>query len=166
MFLFSLTMSYAQNNKFIPPDWRQTEKTLSVSVVLPALQIDSIFMENLNTVLFDKNDRFMNRIIFNPDSKYRHFDIRFEKKDSLNYWIVVELSDTPTRRSKGFFENNGFFYWFGGEVPPNIILETKSKRRFSYKEVQIIFGIYDPILWYLMYNSETGSIEVKGEDFY
>lgn len=158
MFWFLSTISYAQKNKFIPPNWEQKIH----SFVLPELQIDSTFIANLDTVLFDKNCRIP--LVHNP-KRDKHFYIRFEKKDSLKYSMVVVLLDTPAENSTGFFENNGYFYWFGGEVPPNIILETKSKRRFSSKEQQII-GFYDPPFWYLMYNSQTGNIEVKEKNFY
>jgi hypothetical protein len=154
MFIFSSITGQAQKNKFIPPDWEQ--KTYSFT--LPALQIASIFMENLNDVLFDKNDSYMNSIVSNSKNKFRHFHIYFEKTDSLNYCIVASLWDIPAN-SKGFFENNGYFYWFDGEIPPNIILETKSKRRFSYKEP--IPAPYDPPFWYLIYHIQTESIEVK-----
>jgi hypothetical protein len=161
IFVFSATISQAQNNKFISPD--MTQKTHSFA--LPALQIDSIFIANLNAVLFDKNDRYMNSIIFNSREKsWRHFHIRFEKTDSLNYCIVVSLWDIPARKSTGFFEYNGFLYWFGDDVPPNIILRKKSKRRFSYKEP--LPAPYDPPFWYLMYNIQMGSIEIKEKNFY
>jgi hypothetical protein len=159
IFIFSSIVGQAQKKTYIPPV--MTQKTYVF--MSPELQIDSIFMENLNAMLFDKDDRYMNSRISNPNNRWRHFHIRFEKTDSLNYCVVASLWDIPAN-SKGFFENNGYFYWFGGEVPPNIILETKSKRRFSYKEQQII-GFYDPLFWYLMYNPQTGSIEVK-ENFF
>jgi hypothetical protein len=156
MFLFSSTMSYAQKDKFISPDWEQRTH----SFALPALIIDSTFIANLDTILFDKNCRIP--LVYNP-KRDKHFYIRFEKKDSLIYCIEVSLWDIPAGSSTGFYENNGYFYWFGGEVPPNIILETKSKKRFSYKEP--IPAPYDPLFWYLMYNSEMGSIELKEKNF-
>jgi hypothetical protein len=153
-FFFSIT-SQAQKNKFIPPDWKQQ----TYSFALPELQIDSIFMKNLNVVLFDKNDRYMNSRISNPNNRWRHFLIHFEKTDSLNYRIVVSLWDIPAIGSTGFYEHNGFLYWFGGDISPNIILGKKSKRRFSYKEDMP--GPYDPPFWTLIYNPQTGNIEVK-----
>jgi len=155
IFVFSAIIGQAQSNKFIPPD--MTPKTHSF--VLPELQIDSAFIVNLDTVLFNKNDRLMNSRISNPNNKWRHFRIQFEKKDSLSYCIEVSLWDIPAKKSTGFFEHNGYFYWFGGEIPPNIILKTKSKKRFSYKEP--IPAPYDPPFWYLIYNGETKNIEVN-----
>ena len=52
---------------------------------------------------------------------------------------------------------NGFFYWFSGNVPNNIILETKTKRQISYIQPQII-GFYDPLFWFFIYNRETGEV--------
>ncbi|GHT46279.1 hypothetical protein AGMMS49965_23740 [Bacteroidia bacterium] len=157
-FLLALlaTVSQAQNNnKFIPPE--STTKTYSFA--LPELQIDSMFIANLDTVLFDKNDRFMNSRISNPNNRWRHFHIQFEKKDSLNYCITVGLYDIPARKSTGFFEHNGFLYWFGADTPLGIILGTKSKKQFSYKEP--IPAPYDPPFWHLIYNKQTGEIEIK-----
>lgn len=159
IFILSTTICQAQkNSKYISPD--MTTKTHSFA--LPELQVDSIFIENLNTVLCDKNDRYMNNIISNPREKsWRHIHIQFKKKDSLNYCIEVSLLDIPARKSIGFFEHNGFLYWFGDDAPPNIVLETKSKKQFSYKEP--LPAPYDPPFWFFMYNRETGNIEVKEE---
>lgn len=147
------------NGKYVPPDVTIQK---AHSFALPALQIDSVFIKNLNTVLFNKTDHYMNSIISNPNNRWKHFYIRFKKKDSLEDCIVVVLLDTPVESSTGFFENDGYLYWFGGEVPPGIILETKTKRQFSYKDQQII-GFYDPPFWFFIYNRETGNIEVKEE---
>jgi hypothetical protein len=161
IFVFSATINQAQNNKFVPPDWTPKKH----SFALPELQVDSIFIDNLIIVLFDKNDRYMNNIMSNPREKlWRHFHIQFAKKDSLNYCMEVSLWDIPARESIGFFEHNGYFYWFGDDTPPNIILKKKSKRRFSYKED--IVGFYDPPFWTLMYRIPTGSIEVKEKNYH
>jgi hypothetical protein len=162
LFVFSATISQAQKkNTFIPPNW--TPKAHSFA--RPELQIDSTFIENLHTVLFDENDRCMNMLISNSynSKSWIHFFIYFEKSDSLNYYIHASLWDTPGKKSIGFFEYNGYFYWFGGDVfPPNIILETKSKKQFSYQEP--IPAPYDPQFWLLTYNSQSGIIEVKKKD--
>lgn len=154
--IFFAMMTQAQENrKFIPPDMTQK----SHSFALPELRVDSTFVENLNTVLFDKNDSYMNDIISNPREKsWRHFFIHFEKKDSLSYYMMVSLWDIPAKKSIGFFQHNGFLYWFDDEVPPNIVLETKSKKEFSYKE-HLPMTI-DPRFWTLMYYSQTGNIEI------
>ena len=160
-FIFCTIVIQAQDNKiFIPPDMTQEIHSFE----LPALLVDSIFIENLHTVLFDKSCDYLNSIVSNPRAKsWHHFFIRFEKKDCLNYCIEVSLWDIPVRKSAGFFEYNGFLYWFGYDVPPNIILGTKSKKRFSYKEP--IPAPYDPPFWYLAYNVQTGCIEVKSKNF-
>ncbi len=155
IFVFFATMSQAQNNKFIPPDITSKNHFL----FLPEIQIDSAFITNLSTVLFDKNNNDMNSVISNPNNKWRHFHINFEKKDSLNYYIEVSLWDIPAKKSVFFFEYNRYFYWFSGEIPPNIILDTKSKVRFSYKEPNP--APYDPPFWYLIYNGETKNIEIE-----
>ena len=155
IFCFSTTIGQAQNNNYIPPD--TTQKTHFFT--LPELQIDSTFIANLEIILFDKNDRFMNIIISDPNNKWRHFVIHFEKRDSLNYCIEVSLWDIPAKKSLGFFEQNGFFYWFGGDIPPNIILEIKSNKQFSYKEP--ISSPYDPPFWYFLYNSQTEELKIK-----
>jgi hypothetical protein len=155
IFILSTTISQAQNNKFIPPDMIQKTH----SFVLPELQIDSTVIANLAAVLFDKNSRYVNSIISNPNNKWRHFHVYFEKKDSLSYCMEVSLWDIPAKESTGFSEYNEYFYWFCGEIPPNIILETKSKKRFSYKEP--VPAPYDPPFWYLTYYGETGNIEVE-----
>lgn len=49
-----------------------TQKTYSF--VLPELIVDSIFIENLNTVLFDENDHYMNSILSNRyEESSQHF---------------------------------------------------------------------------------------------
>ena len=159
IFIFATTVCQAQkSSKYKSPDMI----TKTHSFVLPELQVDSIFIENLNAVLFDKNDHYVNNITSNPHGKlWRHFHLQFEKKDSLNYCLEVSLLDIPARESIGFFEYNGFLYWFGNDAPSNIVLETKSKKQFSYKEP--LPAPYDPPFWFLMYNIETGNIEVKEE---
>lgn len=61
---FSITCQAQKKDKFIPLDMKK--KTHSFA--LPALQIENIFMENLNAVLFDKDDCYMNSIISNPNN--------------------------------------------------------------------------------------------------
>jgi hypothetical protein len=100
----------------------------------------------------------MNNIISNP-RKSQHFHIHFEKKDTVNYCIVVSLWDTPSEYSIGFLRHNGCFYWFGIDTPSIIILRKKSKKRFSYTEDLI--GFIDPPFWNLMYNVQTSNIETK-----
>lgn len=148
---------HAQNkSKYIRP--KMTAETYSF--VAPALLVDSIFIESLNTVLFDKRNYYLNNIISEPRNKsWRHIHIQFYEQDSVNYCLMISLCETPARRSVGFFEQNGFLYWFGKDTPPQIILKIKSKKRFSYKEP--LPGFYDPPFLFFMYNRETGIIEGK-----
>jgi hypothetical protein len=150
IFIFSATINQAQKNKFIPPDMMPKTR----SFALPELQVDSTFIASLDSMLFHKECLWMDN-----NSGWRNFYIHFEKKDSLNYSIYIDLWDIPARNSIGFFEHNEYRYWLGGKIPPNIILETKSKKRFSYKENPPM--TVDPPLWILMYHSQTGNIEVK-----
>ena len=83
-------------------------------------------------------------------------------EDSTNYSICLSLWNIPAKKSIGFFEYNNFFYWFDGEIPLNIILKTKTQKRFSYKEP--IPAFYDPPFWTLIYHIQTGNIEFKGQD--
>ena len=137
------------------PLW--TVKTYSFAK--PELQIDSAFLANLNI-------SFMDSIIFNYNysEPWRHFDFYFKKEDSLNYCLIVSLSDFPSRNVAGFIEYDKYLYWFGGndEIPPNIILGTKSEKQFS--SIENIYGYYDPPFWSFTYNHQTGSIEVKEKD--
>lgn len=157
IFAYSAITSPAQiNSKYITLD--KTTKTHFFT--LSELQVDSVFINNFNYALFDENNPYMNNIMSNPREKaWRHFHIQFMKKDSANYYIEVSLWDIPARKSIGFFEHNGFFYWFGDDVPSNIVSESKSKKRISYKEP--IPAPYDPPFWYLTYNIETGNIKIK-----
>ena len=162
LFVFLVSISQAQENRvFVPPD--KTLKTYTF--VLPELRVDSTFIACLNTILFDKKYQYMNWILSNPNSSrsLRHFYIHFEEKDSLNYSIQIMLGDIPGKNSTGFFERNEYFYWFGDEIPPNIILETKSKKQFSYKEHPPRF--IDFPLWILVYNKQDGSIVFKTNDY-
>jgi hypothetical protein len=154
IFVFSATIIQAQKRTFIPPE--NTEK--KYSYMRPELQVDSTFIANLNTILFNENDGYMNNIISNPQNS-QHFHIHFEKKDTLNYCIVVSLWNTPLESSIGFFRHNGFYYWFDKDAPPNIILCKKNKKQFSYTEDLI--GFIDPPFWYLIYNYQTGKIETS-----
>lgn len=155
IFFFAI-MSHAQENKkFIPPEMTPNTYTFA----LPELQVDSSFIANLNAVLFEKESCRVDRC-----SKWKHFHITFEIIDSLNYSICVSLENIPRRKAIGFFEKNKFFYWLGGDIPPNILLEKKSKKRFSYKDN--IPAPYDPPFWTLIYYSQTGRIEFKAKDCY
>ena len=120
------------------------------------LCVDSVFIRNLNGILFDEEGACW----MNCDNKWRNFHLDFEKIDSLNYSIQMMFWNIPVKESIGFYKYNEYFYWLEGDIPPNIILAVKSKKRFSYKE-HPPFLIIDPPFWFLMYNSQTGDIEVK-----
>lgn len=151
-----VTVIQAQKNeRFTPPDMAQKTHTFA----LPELQIDSTFITNLNAVIFEKE-----RCGVEKNRKWKNFFILFEAIDSTSYSICLSLEDIPADKSIGFFEYNGFYYWLHGEIPPNIILKTKTKKRFSYKEP--IPAPYDPPFWTLIYHTQTGNIEFKGNDCY
>lgn len=80
--------------------------------------------------------------------------------DSLSYSISVSLWDIPARKSVGFYQYNKYFYWLGGDIPSNIILKTKSKKQFSYRDH--LPNTYDPHFWNLCYNPSTGIISEMG----
>ena len=158
IFLFLLiggvTVIQAQKNeKFTPPDMTQKTHTFA----LPELQIDSTFITNLNAVIFEKEGCGVEK-----SRESKNIFILFEAIDSTSYSICLSLGDIPAKKSFVFFEYTDFFYWLDGEIPPNIVLETKTKKRFSYKDP--IPAFYDPPFWTLIYHTQTGNIEFKGND--
>ncbi|UBD16766.1 hypothetical protein K6V25_02575 [Bacteroides salyersiae] len=149
-----VTVIQAQKNeRFTPPNMTQKTHTFA----LPELQIDSTFITNLNTVLFSQKGCGVKK-----DSKWKNFFILFKAIDSTSYSICLSLEDIPAEKSIVFFKYNDFYYWLHGEIPPNIISKTKTKKRFSYKEP--IPAFYDPPFWTLIYHIQTGNIEFKGQD--
>lgn len=161
--LFSLlsTACYAQKNTPFIPFEIAPEKH---SFVLPVLQVDSIFIKNLDAALFDENDRWWKSDkLIGANKANGHFYIHFEKTDSLVYNIEVSFWNMPAEKSSGFFEHNNYFYWISGEIPPNIVLGTKSKKHFSYMEDPAI--IEDPLMWLLIYDARIGNIKVKKKNF-
>ena len=136
------------------------------SFVQTQLQVDSMFMENLRLVLFDKEKRKRDSLeLEESNGILDHFFIRFEKTDSLNYYIDIWSSYYPSDRPEniGFCEYKGYLYWIKGEIPPNIKLKkTSKKRRISYIEE---LSFYDPYIWLLIYNEQTGSIKIKEKNF-
>ena len=144
----------------IPPDFIDTLITYTYTV--PEVYIDSTFMDSLNAVLFDK--KYMVRY----RGSDRYFSIIFSKKKTSYQFIQVEL-DNRGRGAKGFFEQNGFYYWLGGDVPPNIIQgKTGIEKQTSYTVSRRYKGDdrggvrvsdpYDPTMWFLVYNQETGQV--------
>ena len=153
LFVFSTGISQAQENRaYIPPPPPET-----YHFALPELQVDTVFIKNLNTILFDVRYGWSG-----SDNLFKSFPVNFEKIDSLNYSISVGLWYMPGKNSTGFFKHNEYYYWLGGEIPPNIILETKSIKQFSFIE---LIGLFDPPVWFLMYNMQDGSIVFKSNDY-
>ncbi|EOA59422.1 hypothetical protein HMPREF1214_01574 [Bacteroides sp. HPS0048] len=149
-----VTVIQAQKKeRFTPPDMTQKTHTFA----LPELQIDSTFITNLNAVIFEKEGCGVEK-----SRESKNFHVIFEMEDSTNYSICLSLWDIPAKKSIGFFECNDFFYWLGGEIPPDIILETKIPKKISYKDP--IPAFYDPPFWTLIYHTQTGNIEFKGND--
>ena len=142
-----------------------TKKT--ISFVKPELQVDSTFIEKLNTAFFD--NYFQD--CFSKPEDMEHLSINFTKDDDINYYVQVSLSYTMEGMPKiavGYSEHYGFTYWFCGDVPPSIILETKAGKRFSYTEYitkstpsfPLIDFVFDPPVQWFEYNIETGSLTV------
>ena len=117
--------------------------------------MDSAFIDSLNVILFDKK---CSAADYKP---WQYFHLSFEQKDALNYSIYILLARDGGKNSKGFFEQNGYLYWFRGDVPSGIILGAKSERQFSYKKATPPRAeTYDPPFWFLTYNCQTGKIRV------
>ena len=101
-----ITVIQAQKNeRFTPPDMTQKTHTFA----LPELQIDSTFITNLNTVIFEKEGCGVER-----NSKWRNFFILFEAIDSTSYSICLSLEDIPSEKSIVFFIYNDFYFWLHG----------------------------------------------------
>ena len=139
-----------------------TKKT--ISFVKPELQVDSTFIEKLNTAFFDNEYQDY----FSKPGDMEHLFINFTKDDDINYYVEVSLWYTMELLPEiavGYSEHYGFTYWFCGDVPPSIILETKAVKRFSYT-VYItdhfgpMVGFIDPPVQWFEYNIETGSLTV------
>ena len=160
---FSMSIQGQKTDTIIPPPELKTKKH---SFVQTQLQVDSMFMENLRLVLFDKEERKRDSLeLEESNGILDHFFIRFEKTDSLNYYIHAGSLYCPSDSSKdiGFCEYKGYLYWIKGEIPPNIKLKkTSKKRRISYIEE---LSFYDPYIWLLIYNEQTGSIKIKEKNF-
>lgn len=166
---------YAQEKKG-PPPLNFKDTIITHVFTAPVLRLDKGFIVNLNALLFESSN-WVSSLLSNPKTTDRNIHFVFlKKKDSLNYSVQVELNENPGIGSIGFFEHNGFLYWFYSNTPPGIILRTtKSKRQFLYKEYKDysafreyrdrgdndrpeIAEIYDPTIWFLTYNRQTGKI--------
>ena len=122
-----VTVIQAQKNeRFTPPDMTQKTHTFA----LPELQIDSTFITNLNAVIFEKEGCGVEK-----NRKWKNFFILFEAIDSTSYSICLSLENIPAEKSIAFFKYNDFYYWLHGEIPPNIVLETKTKKGFLTKNL-------------------------------
>lgn len=157
-----VSISQAQENKkFNPPEREPNIYTFT----LPELQVDNSFIARLDSILLDRKCHYMDLILSDKNKQMRHFYLQFEKIDSLHYSIIAMLENFPAKKSIGFSIHNKYYHWFGGEIPPNMILGEKTKKQFSYKN-HSTFSTTDPPLWVLKYNSQTGYIEVKEKPCY
>ena len=129
------------------------DKIINRTFFAPELRVDSTFINNLNAILFD------GKCSIASDNSWKDFYVSIGQKDSLNYSVQVMLRKYPSMNSKGFFEQNGYFYWFG-TPPPGIILGTGLKKQFSFDEyLSPGRDIDDPPLWFLSYNLQTGEMK-------
>ena len=115
---FLAGICHAQDNRiFIPPEpYIEGSKNFSFSV--PELQVDSAFVDSLNTILFDKKCNAAS--FYQEDKSWQNFFLFFIKKDSLNYTIRLSLKYHPGRKARGFFERDGYRYFLYGSPPPPI----------------------------------------------
>ena len=139
--------------ELIPPALKDT--VITYTFTAPELRVNQAFIDSLNAILFggEKDATY-----YQPG---RDFHLVFEQMGSVNYRIWVILDKEPGAAAAGFFDHNGYRYWFSRDTPPGIILETGAEKRFSYKEYkyQGFRPIYDPILWFVKYNRQTGELE-------
>ena len=176
LWLLALALSanaiQAQENReertLVPPDFIDT--LITYTYTLPEVYVDSTFMDSLNTVLFDKEYMVRYR------GSDRHFSLVFFKKKGPYHFIQVEL-DNSGGGTEGFFEQNGFYYWFSWYVPRGIILgKTGVEKQVSNTELRRYKGDdrggvrvsdpYDPTMWFLVYNQETGQVIDNGSPFF
>ena len=157
-----VNIGHAQNNRaFIPPDWEN--RAITYTFTAPELRVNSAFIDSLNTILFDPKCSAANIYDGPKDKPWKDFYLLFVKKDSLNYSIRISLNYHPGRESKGFFEHDGYRYWFYGEdAPPNIVMGVKAEKQFSYTSLP---GLLKSLSWDVRYNRQTGKITVKDVSF-
>ena len=164
LLLFTTSVSYAQLNVAPPLEFKTYTYTYSFDS--PELQIDSVFVENLNDAVTEIE--YVKRLLFDTHNRYKHLLVGFfsETDCPTKYIIKVELSESPLYellpnvRHEGYVKKNGYYFWFGKDFPTDLIINTKDKKRFSGKE-SITTGIfiYDPIIMEFTYDKETGNIE-------
>lgn len=157
--------SYAQNRNVPPPPKDVIKK---VSFHSSSIKIDTIFVEELNKILFNvnNNDNWITRIPKNC----RNFVLTFEEKDTLNYQINIYMDSDPCKSALGFFEYTTGFYWVKEGVIPNDIIEfiSNHKKKFSYIEVIEAISPTDegPRYWKLLYNVSTKTFKVLETNVY
>mgnify|MGYP001443615142 CR=1 FL=1 len=149
----AFTSQAQKDNIFVPPNIPQKSYSFELNKLLI---IDSVFIEGIDSVLFSKNCHYAEL----EDFKFWHdFHITFVKQDSSIYLVFIELWNFPLKKALGFLERNEYFYFLSGDIPPNIIFMSKSKRKFFYKNY-FPYTI-DPPLWILIYNIQSRKIKIK-----
>ena len=157
LFIINIITCQSQEKKEIPPP--DTNSLFKISdFVSTELRVDSFFAHNLDVVLFDINEGMRKLKNDTSPNEYLHFSLKFEKLDSLNYSLGISLYDDPWSIDNIFYKIKHFHYWLEGELPPNIMLEKISKKRFKYN-----WYIFEEGPYYLCkvgYNIQTGEVKL------
>ncbi len=157
--------SHAQNKNIPPPKDVRKE----VSFYSSLIKIDTIFIKELNKILFNVNSDNYDGITSIP-KKYRNFILAFKEKDTLNYEIDIYIDSNPCKSALGFFEYTTGYYWVMNGIIPNNIIESISnyKKHFSYIEIIYAISPIDegPKYWILLYNVSTKTFKVLETNVY
>lgn len=158
--MFSLLVwgGFTQGKSTAPLPLMDRDHTLWI----PELDVDSVFMLQLDSILFSAISKWSNQGHFSESesksNKYFHISFRREEHDSA--YMDIFLERIPPEKAVGYLQRGEYFYFFDGDIPPDIML---SKRRMKWFSFILKVGIYDPPSWELVYNPKTGCIEVKNE---
>ena len=156
LFIINIITCQSQEKKEIPPPPPFEERTLDF--LATELRVDTIFAHNLETVIFDVNERMQSLKKNTSQKEERNILLEIKKLDSLNYSLDIILMHGPLSINNGFYRFNNFYYWIQGELPSNIILKKGPKKRFKYKYV-LIWAWYEDICK-VIYNSQTGEFKL------
>ncbi len=165
LFIFGLSLvlfaetGFAQDKIIVPPSLPVFEDYI---LVIPELQVDSIFMQQLDSILFSAISKWRSQGYFSGLESNRNFSVHFQYKIPSRYFIYVELQDTPPRKAIGYLQREEYLYFFDGDIPPDIISEKRAKRRFSFKKFS---RIYDPPFWDLKYDRKAEIMQVVLENW-